>query len=89
MAEKILFSYVSKEDDGGIKIEINKDEDFFTWGEMQSDCGCMIINDHLYDYTAELHAAPGFVRNRESNPRKTLSWLKSMYEDLYGDGDAE
>lgn len=89
MTEKVLFSYVSKEGEDGIKIEISHDEDFFTWDEAQPHCGCMMFKDHLVDYTADLHAAPRFARYEESNPRNTLSWLKSMYEDLYGDGDSD
>lgn len=87
MSEKVLFSYVSKKVEDGIKIEISHAEDFFPRGKVQSHCGCLMFNDHFVDFAADFVAAPGFLGHKESNPRKTLSWLRSMYEDLFGDSE--
>ena len=89
MAEKVLFSFVSKEDDESISIEINKDDDFFTWDAEQPNCDCRMMFHHPFDFSAELHFDPTFMKHKEPNPRKTLSWLKSMYEDLHGEGDTD
>lgn len=89
MAEKVLFSYVSKEDEDGISIEINKDDDFFTWDAAQPNCDCMMMFHPPFDFSADLHFDPTLMKRKEPNPRKTLSWLKSMYEDLYGEGDTD
>lgn len=86
MTEKVLFSYVSKEVEGGVTIEISHGEEFFAWDGAQRTTMCGMFDDHLVDFTVDHHAAPRFGRHAESNPRKTLAWLKGMYEDFYGDG---